>query len=124
LAGLIAAFPAQGAAGASLLLGSYVEAKIQAGEMKQVIVAPRRAVRDNQRLWVIDEADRLQVRDAKVAWESGQRLLLHRDSLRAGDRIVVSRVSGLVPGANVHGRLVDPDSGRALAPLADSDAHD
>jgi hypothetical protein len=67
---------------------------------------------------VVDTAGVLQVREADVIWESGQRLLLHKDSLRAGDRIVVSRVSGLVPGAGVRGRLVDPDSGKTQTAAA------
>jgi len=124
LAGLIVAVPIQGTDDHRLLLGSYVQAEIQAGEMKQVVVAPRRAVRDNLRLWVVDKADRLQVRTAEVAWESGQRLLLRHDSLQAGDRIVVSRVSGLVPGASVRGRLIDPDGGHTLTHQTDTDAHD
>jgi multidrug efflux pump subunit AcrA (membrane-fusion protein) len=118
LAGVIAAIPAENAAGDRLLLGSYVKAEIQAGVMTQAIQAPRRAVRDNERVWVVDAAGELQVREAEVVWESGQRLLLHRNSLRAGDRIIVSRVSGLVPGASVRSRLVDPDSGKTRSTVA------
>jgi multidrug efflux pump subunit AcrA (membrane-fusion protein) len=115
LAGIIAAVPIDDRAAHHLLLGSYVQAEIAAGEMPQVIAVPRRAVRDNGRLWVVDADDRLQVRDARVVWESGQNLLLHKDTLLTGDRVVVSRISGLVPGARVRSRMVDPDSGRALA---------
>ena len=115
LAGVIAAVPVDNRAARHLLLGSYVEAEIAAGEMAQAIEVPRRAVRDNGRLWVVDAEDRLQVRDAEVVWESGQTLLLHKDTLLSGDKIVVSRTSGLVPGARVRSRVVDPDSGRPLA---------
>jgi hypothetical protein len=59
-----------------------------------------------------------------VVWESGQRLLLNKDSLQAGDRVVVSRVSGLVPGSAVRSRTVDPDSGKALAQQTEAAAHD
>jgi RND family efflux transporter MFP subunit len=121
LAGVIAAIPAENAAGDRLLLGSYVRAEIQAGVVTQAIQVPRRAVRDNRRVWVVDAAGVLQVRDAEVIWESGQRLLLHKDSLLAGDRIIVSRVSGLVPGASVRSRMVDPDSGKAQSAAAAND---
>jgi RND family efflux transporter MFP subunit len=115
LAGVIAAVPVDERAARHLLLGSYVEAEIAAGEMSQAIEVPRRAVRDNGRLWVVDADDRLQVRDAEVVWESGQTLLLHKDTLLSGDKIIVSRISGLVPGARVRSRVVDPDNGRPLA---------
>ena len=115
LAGVIAVVPVDDRAARHLLLGSYVEAEIAAGEMSQAIEVPRRAVRDNGRLWVVDADDRLQVRDAEVVWESGQTLLLHKGTLLSGDKIIVSRISGLVPGAQVRSRVVDPDNGRPLA---------
>lgn len=124
LAGVIAAVPVENAAGDRLLLGSYVQAEIQAGEIKQALQVPRRAVHDNGRVWVIDANDTLQVRNANVVWESGQRLLLDKDSLRVGDRVVVSRVSGLIPGANVRSRTVDPDSGRTIVLQTQTVAHD
>ena len=68
---------------------------IDAGRIDRAIRVPRRALRDNGRVWVVDADERLQVRAAEVVWESGQRLLLQADSLQAGDRVVVSRVSGL-----------------------------
>jgi RND family efflux transporter MFP subunit len=115
LAGVIAAIPVSESARRLLLLGSYVKAEIDAGEMAQVVAVPRRALRDNRRVWVVDDADTLQVRDAEVRWESGQALLLDRDALHPGDQVVVSRISGLVPGAAVRSRAVDPDTGRTLA---------
>jgi len=124
LAGVIAAVPVQNADGDRLLLGSYVQAEIRAGEMKQAVQVPRRAVRDNQRVWVVDANDSLQVRSATVVWESGQRLLLDKGELQAGDRIVVSRVSGLVPGATVRSRTVDPDNGRTRVPQVQAAAYD
>jgi len=119
LAGVIAAVPVENPTGERLLLGSYVQAEIEAGDIRQVIRVPRRAVRDNQRIWVVDRGDVLRARDARVAWETGQHLLLHHDSVQAGDRIVVSRISGLVPGADVRSRLVEPDNGGT--PVAPSD---
>lgn len=115
LAGVIAAVPAENAQGDRLLLGSYVQAEIEAGKIRQAVRVPRRAVHDNQRIWVVDRDDLLQVRTAEIVWESGQHLFLHRDSLERGDRIIVSRVSGLVPGSGVRSRRIDPDSGKTPA---------
>ena len=49
----------------------------------------------------------MQVRRASVGWENGQTLLLAADTLQAGDRIVVSRLSGVVPGSQVRTRVVE-----------------
>lgn len=124
LAGVIAAVPVQNAAGDHLLIGSYVRAEIQAGEIQRALQVPRRAVRDNRRVWVVDAGGTMQVRDATVVWESGQRLLLDKDSLQPGDRVVVSRVSGLIPGAAVRSRTIDPDSGKTLTAQTKTVAHD
>ncbi len=124
LAGVIAAVPIDKAAARQLLLGSYVEAEVAAGEMSDVVSVPRRAVRDNARVWVVATDGTLQVRDADIAWESGQRLLLSPDTLKPGDQIVVSRISGLVPGAAVRTRAVDPDTGQAVAMQMESRTDD
>lgn len=114
LAGVIAEIPIDDAARAQLLLGSYVEASIDAGMLDNVIAVPRRAVADNARIRVVDSNGMLQVRDADVKWESEQQVLLSPDTLQAGDRIVVSRITGLVPGTTVRVRIIDPLSGRPV----------
>jgi hypothetical protein len=82
-----------------------------------VIEVPRRALRDNNRVWVVDRDGLLQVRRADVAWSVGQQLLLTANDpggLAPGDRIVTSRIDGLVPGTPVRQREIDPDSGRVM----------
>ena len=37
-------------------------------------------------------------------------------ALQAGDRVVISRISGLVPGAAVRSRVIDPETGLLPAP--------
>jgi RND family efflux transporter MFP subunit len=114
LAGVIVALPLDPAAQARPLLGSYVEAEIDAGEIGDAVAVPRRALRDNARVWVADADARLAVREARVLWETGQELLLAAASLLPGDRVVVSRVAGLIPGTQVRTRSMDPASGLAL----------
>jgi RND family efflux transporter MFP subunit len=127
MAGVIAEIPRREGDAAPLLLGSYVRAEIDGGELDAVITVPRRALRDNGRVWVVDSDDQLQVRRAQLAWASGQQLLLRdhgsADGLQPGDRIVVSRIDGLVPGTRVRHRSVDLETGRPLAtaPAANTD---
>ncbi|MCB1773713.1 MAG: hypothetical protein KDI88_08870 [Gammaproteobacteria bacterium] len=114
LAGVIAALPVLPDDSRRPLIGQYVEARVDAGHMDGVVAVPRRAIRDNRRLWVVDADDMLQVREANVRWESGQSLLIDTADLAAGDRVVVSRIAGLVPGTRVRSRLIDPSTGRVL----------
>lgn len=119
LAGAIASVPVDASIREHLLLGSYVEATVDAGEMPQVIKVPRRALRDNNQLWVVDTQGRLQVREARVQWEAGQHFLLDRSSIEPGDHIIVSRVSGLITGSDVRQRRVDVDTGELLDDATD-----
>ena len=123
LAGVIAAIPARPVDGGRILIGSYVEAEIDAGMIEDAVRIPRRALRDNDRVWVVDAQDRLQVRRARVVWESDQTLLLDSKTLADGDRVVISRVSGLIPGTTVRTRSVDvgPTPGGGIAAAARSD---
>jgi RND family efflux transporter MFP subunit len=117
LAGVIAAFSPDQPGADPLLLGSYVRAEITGGRLTDVIEVPRRALRDNNRVWVVDRDGLLQVRRADVAWSVGQQLLLTANDpggLAPGDRIVTSRIDGLVPGTPVRQREIDPDSGRVM----------
>lgn len=118
LAGVIAAFTLGDDNREALLLGNYLRAEIEAAMLDNVIAVPRRALRDNSRVWVVDEQGLLQVRRADVVWESGQQLFLAPDTtaagLQPGDAVVVSRIDGLVPGTQVRKRLIDPASGRPL----------
>jgi RND family efflux transporter MFP subunit len=104
LAGVIAEIPVGPETRKRLLIGSFVEARIDAGRIDGAIRVPRRALRDNGRVWVVDGGGRLQVRGAEALWENEQSLLLSPAALQPGDRIVVSRVSGMVPGAEVRVR--------------------
>jgi multidrug efflux pump subunit AcrA (membrane-fusion protein) len=107
LAGVIVEIPVDREIRKRLLIGSFVEARIDAGRIDGAIRVPRRALRDNGRVWVVDSDSLLQVRNADVLWENDQSLLLSPVDLQPGDRIVVSRVTGMVPGAEARVRPLD-----------------
>lgn len=114
LGGVIAALPVDTTPQRRMLIGQYVEATIDAGRMDDVVAVPRRAVRDNRRVWVVDADERLQIRQATVRWSSGQTLLIASSDLQTGDRVVVSRLAGLVPGTRVRSRSIGPDDGSGV----------
>ena len=107
LAGVIVEVPVDAATTGRVLIGSYVEATIDAGSITGAVRVPRRALRDNDRVWVVDGDGLLQVRRASTLWESAQTLLLSPATLRPGDRVVVSRITGLVPGTPARARVVE-----------------
>lgn len=89
-----------------LLIGSYVRARIDAGIRQHTLKVPSHLIRDNQRLWVVDADDRLQVREIQALGKSGTDTLL-RPTLEQGDRILVGSAKGLIPGSAVRVRVID-----------------
>ena len=73
---------------------------------------PRTALRDGDRVWVMDDTDRLAIRDIQVAWRHRDRVLAGA-GVTEGDRIVVSGIAAPIPGM----KLMDAtDAARAVEP--------
>lgn len=70
-----------------LRIGQFVEAEIEGRVLEGAFVIPRAALRDGDRVLVVDEESRLQRRPVEVAWTDGE------------DAVVVA---GLEPGAVVN----------------------
>lgn len=87
-----------------LLIGSYVEAQLDAGRIEDIIAMPRRALRDNNEVYVADAADQLASRDVTIAWELEDTVLI-QPTFEDGDRIITSRVSGIPPGTELSVRM-------------------
>jgi len=82
-----------------LLIGTYVEAQIGAGTLSGVLAAPRTALQDNNRLWVVDANQNLQVREVDPVYAGEETVYL--SPLDEGERILLSSPHGLVPGSKV-----------------------
>ncbi|UNE46889.1 efflux RND transporter periplasmic adaptor subunit [Aquisalinus flavus] len=93
-----------------LLIGSYVAATLQVGSVDDVIVMPRRALQDNNMVYVATAEDRLDIRPVQIAWELDDEVLV-RPTFEAGDRIITSRVSGIAPGTELRVRLNGTETG-------------
>jgi len=83
-----------------LLIGSYVRVEIDGGQIDDAFILPRIALRDNARIWVVDENDQLQWKEIEILDRSEDHVIV-RDGLMGGARIVVSPLSVAVPGMNV-----------------------
>lgn len=86
--------------GGALLLESYVRLEIEAGVLDQVYTIPRIAIRENSRVWVCTPENRLEVRDLEVAWRREEDHLV-RNGIKPGDRLIISRLSHVMPGMEV-----------------------
>lgn len=89
--------------GVPLLLGSYVRVRIDAGELEDVLVIPRAALREQNRVWLVDENNKLQIREAEVLWTRQDSVLI-ANLLKPGERVIVSDLEAPLPGMNVEPR--------------------
>lgn len=80
-----------------LLLGEFVRARIAGPQAGRVVALPRRALREGDRVWVMDEAGRLDVRDVAIAWGDDDDVVL-ASGVEPGERIVTSSLAAPVPG--------------------------
>ncbi|MCB2184586.1 MAG: efflux RND transporter periplasmic adaptor subunit [Desulfobulbaceae bacterium] len=80
-----------------ILLGSYVQVRIEAGTMDEVYVIPREAMRDNDRIWVLKKDKTLDIRQTTIKWRRKDELLVTAD-IDKGEKVIVSRLQSALPG--------------------------
>jgi len=82
-----------------LLIGSYIEARIDAGTLDHALAVPRSALQDNSRIWVVDANDRLTVRTVTPLYLGPD--MAYLPPLGQGERVLLGNPAGLVPGGKV-----------------------
>ncbi|NOY90449.1 MAG: efflux RND transporter periplasmic adaptor subunit [Deltaproteobacteria bacterium] len=80
-----------------LLLGSYVEVRIAAGSLSQVIPVPREQIHEGDHVYVLDANSRLDIRHVRIDWREQNEVLIG-EGLEPGERIVTSRLATPVTG--------------------------
>ncbi|HUU83802.1 MAG TPA: HlyD family efflux transporter periplasmic adaptor subunit [Phycisphaerae bacterium] len=83
-----------------ILLGSYVRLAIEAGTIHDVYSIPRRALRENSRVWVRDGGGKLQIREVEIVWRRQEDVLVH-DGFEPGDKLVVTHLASVIPGMSL-----------------------
>jgi RND family efflux transporter MFP subunit len=83
-----------------LSVGLFVEAEIRGRTLEDVLDVPRAAVREGDRILVVDAEDRLRRRNVEVLRLEGERALI-RAAVASGERLCLSDVAGLPDGAVV-----------------------
>lgn len=83
-----------------LLLGSYVQVRIDAGVLDEALVIPREALREGSLIWVVGPDQRLQIHPADILWMEKDTLLIAND-LEPDVELIVSDLRVALPGMNV-----------------------
>ena len=83
-----------------ILLGSYVKVRIDAGELNNVYVIPREALREDDKLWMITADGHLDIRQVKVLWRRIDDVLV-TDEEPIEVPIVISRLVSPVSGMQI-----------------------
>ena len=108
-----------------LLLGSYVRVEIEGAEIEGAFVIPRAALRDNSRLWIVDENGLLQWKEIQVLDRTEEHVIV-QDRLKSGVRVIVSALSSPLPGMEV--RVLDDDAvslpGEEASPVVALQVHE
>jgi RND family efflux transporter MFP subunit len=94
-----------------LMIGSFVEANIQANELENVVKLSRDYVRQNDTVWVMVDS-RLQIRELDILFRDANYAYI-TGGLEDGDRVVTTTISTVVEGTPL--RLGGSDSASATA---------
>jgi RND family efflux transporter MFP subunit len=80
-----------------LMLGAYVRVEIEGKDVEEVFSIPRTSIREGEKVWIMDEDDRLVFRPVEVLHRSKERVLI-RKGLHGGERIVTNSIPSPLPG--------------------------
>ena len=80
-----------------LLPGMFVEVHLQGEEISDVISVPRGALHDNDTVWTVDDENRLHIRAVDILRRERDEVLV-RSGLNAGEKIVLTNLSGAAEG--------------------------
>jgi RND family efflux transporter MFP subunit len=80
-----------------LFLGSYVTVDIPGREIENVFEVPRTALRDGDKVWLMDGEGRLVIRHVHAIWRENQ-IVYVQGGLNPEDRMVTSRIPTPVEG--------------------------
>lgn len=86
-----------------LLAGTYVKVLIEGVTVDGVVVLPGSVIREGNRIWVMNEDSRLEIREAKVIRRQGGKALVKR-GISDGERIVSSHIPAPVPGMKLRAK--------------------
>lgn len=81
----------------SLFSGSFVNVFLQGGELKNVFMIPRKAIRDKDTVWIMDKDNMLRIKNIQVLRYEREHALVN-NSLKDGEKIVLTNIAGAAEG--------------------------
>ncbi|UCD35938.1 MAG: efflux RND transporter periplasmic adaptor subunit, partial [Nitrospiraceae bacterium] len=87
----------KGPASPSLAAGSFVDVRIRGKTLEDVFTLPRRALRDNSTIWIMDGDSELHIRTVKPLRIERDYVIIG-EGLEDGDLVVMTRISGAADG--------------------------
>jgi len=94
------------AAAPPLLLGDYVRVEIYGRSIKGIFNIPRTALH-NDRIWIVKENERLDIRDVEIIWKNTRTVFIG-NGLHENEKIVISDIA--VPTVNMPVKIIRPRS--------------
>ncbi|MCP9201365.1 efflux RND transporter periplasmic adaptor subunit [Gramella sp. GC03-9] len=88
-----------------LMIGTFVEANIQAKEIKDVIRLDRDLVRTNETVWVMQDG-KLSIRQVEIALTDSEYAYI-REGLDANDKVVLTNLSTVTEGIRLRTEAMD-----------------
>ncbi|KAF0094224.1 MAG: Efflux transporter RND family MFP subunit [Puniceicoccaceae bacterium 5H] len=104
-----------------LKIGSFVEADIAGRQLHDVYVVPRRALVDQDTLYVIGPENALTARDVQVYWSDSEKAIV-TNGLNPGERICLTPIIYFIEGMAVNPLDPDRDTATVDAEIPQSDA--
>ncbi|WP_192034945.1 efflux RND transporter periplasmic adaptor subunit [Halomonas sp. YLGW01] len=90
----------------ALRLGDLLEARLHPDRARPLIRLPVSALRGNRQVWVLDEQDRLRIRDVELAYR-GDTFALIEAGLADGARVVLGTLATPEAGMSLTARVTD-----------------
>lgn len=86
--------------GETLLMGSFVKAEISGKKIEGLVAIPRYILRTGNKVWVLDDEQRIRNRDIKTLHTEGKLVYVY-EGLNDGDIICLSTIPNAVAGTKV-----------------------
>ena len=83
-----------------LLIGDFVNVEIQGVQITNVTRIPRVALRDDSKIWTVQDDGVLRIRKANILWRDADSVLL-KEGLSSKERLIVSDIQSPVDGMHV-----------------------
>lgn len=100
--------------GMPLAVGLFVSAQIEGRALEDAIVLPRAALRGKNTVYVVDEDNKLRVRQVAVVYTNPEQAVLS-DGVRYGERVIVSAIETPFDGMDVQPLSADDADGDQIS---------